>query len=72
MTFGQKITDISNTTSYLKSFETKLYRKNSIIYSKGKKIDFFYVILNGEIESILEQNKALNSNIILKKGSSLG
>ena len=72
MTFGQKIGDISNTSSYLKSYETKLYRKNSIIYSKGKKVDFVYIILNGEIESILEKNKVFKSNIILKKGSSLG
>ena len=28
--------------------------------------------MNGEIESILEKNKISNSNIILKKGSSLG
>ena len=72
MTFTQKIRDISNTSSYLKSYETKLYKKNSIIYSKGKKIDFVYIVLNGEIESILEKNKVLKSNIILKKGSSLG
>ena len=72
MTFTQKIGDINSTSSYLKSYETKLYKKNSIIYSRGKKIDFIYVILNGEIESILEKNKVLKSNIILKKGSSLG
>ena len=72
MTLDQKIGDISNTSSYLKSFGTKLYKKNSIIYSKGKKIDFVYIILNGEVESILEKDKALKSNMILKKGNSLG
>ena len=72
MTSDQKIGNINNTSSYLKSYETKLYTKNSIIYSKGKKIDFIYMILNGEIESILEKNKKLKSNIILKKGSPLG
>lgn len=72
MTFDQKIEDINSTSSYLKSYETKLYAKNSIIYSKGKKIDFVYMILNGEIESSLGKNKKLKSNIILKKGNSLG
>ena len=72
MTLDQKIGDISNTSSYLKSFETRLFKKNSIIYSKGKKIDFVYIILNGEVESILEKDKALKSNMILKKGNSLG
>ena len=72
MVLKHKIQNTSNSTPYLKSYETKLYRKGSIIYSKGEKINFIYIILNGEIESFLEKNKTLNSNLILKKGSSLG
>ena len=72
MMFNHKIQNTSNSTPYLKSYETQLYRKGSIIYSKGEKINFIYIILNGEIESFLEKNKTLNSNLILKKGSSLG
>ena len=72
MRLNHKMQNISNSSSYLKSYETQLYRKDSIIYSKGEKINFIYIILNGEIESFLEKNKALSSNIILKKGSSLG
>ena len=72
MTFNHKIQNASKSSPYLKSYETKLYRKGSTIYSKGEKINFIYIILNGEIESFLEKNKTLNSNLILKKGSSLG
>ena len=72
MTFDHKIQSTSNNTHYLKSYETKLFRKDSVIYSKGEKINFVYIILNGEIESFLEKNKNLSSNLILKKGSSLG
>ena len=70
--FNHKIKNTTNSSPYLKSYETQLYRKDSIIYSEGEKINFIYIILNGEIESFLEKNKTLNSNIILKKGSSLG
>ena len=70
--FNHKIKNTSNSSPYLKSYETQLYRKGSIIYSKGEKINFIYIILNGEIESFLEKNKTLNSNLILKKGNSLG
>ena len=72
MMFNHKIQNTSNSSPYLKSYETQLYKKGSIIYSKGEKINFIYIILNGEIESFLEKNKTLNSNLILKKGSSLG
>ena len=72
MVFNHEIQNTSNSTPYLKSYETQLYRKGSIIYSKGEKINFIYIILNGEVESFLEKNKNLNSNLILKKGSSLG
>ena len=72
MTFNHKIQNASKNSPYLKSYETKLYRKGCTIYSKGEKINFIYIILNGEIESFLEKNKTLNSNLILKKGSSLG
>ena len=72
MMFNHKIQNTSNSSPYLKSYETQLYRKGSIIYSKGEKINFIYIILNGEIESFLEKNKTVNSNLILKKGSSLG
>ena len=68
----QKEENFSNHSTYLKSYATKLYKRDSIIYSKGKKVDFIYVVLDGEIESILEKNNVLSSNIILKKGSSLG
>ena len=69
---NHKIQNASNTSPYLKSYETQLYRKDSIIYSKGDKINYIYIILNGEIESFLEEKKTLNSSLILKKGSSLG
>ena len=72
MVSNHKIQNTINSTPYLKSYETQLYRKGNIIYSKGEKINFIYIILNGEIESFLEKNKTLNSNLILKKGSSLG
>ena len=72
MMLNQKIQNTSKASTYLKSYETQLYRKGSIIYSKGEKINFIYIILNGEIESFLEKNKTVNSNLILKKGSSLG
>jgi len=72
MMLNHKIQVKSNSSTYLKSYETKLYRKNSIIYSKGENINFIYIILNGEIESFFEKNKTLSSNVILKKGSSLG
>ena len=72
MVFNHKIQNTSASTPFLKSYETQLYRKGSIIYSKGEKVNFIYIILNGEIESFLEKNKTLNSNLILKKGSSLG
>ena len=72
MVFNHKIQNTNNSTPYLKSYETQLYRKGSIIYSKGEKVNFIYIILNGEIESFLEKNKTVNSNLILKKGSSLG
>ena len=72
MVFNHKIQNSSNSIPYLKSYKTQLYRKGSIIYSKGEKINFIYIILNGEIESFLEKNTAVNSNLILKKGSSLG
>ena len=61
-----------NTSPYLKSYETRLYRKDSTIYTKGEKIDYIYVILSGEVESFFEENQTLNSKLILKKGSSLG
>ena len=69
---NHKIQNTTNSSPYLKSYETQLYRKDSIIYSEGEKINFIYIILNGEIESFLEKNRTLSSNIILKKGSSLG
>ena len=72
MVFNHKIQNTVSSTPYLRSYETQLYRKGSIIYSKGEKINFVYIILNGEIESFLEKNKIVNSNLILKKGSSLG
>jgi CRP-like cAMP-binding protein len=70
--FNHKIQNTSNASPYFKSYETQLYKKDSIIYAKGEKINFIYIILNGEVESFLEKNKTFNSNLILKKGSSLG
>ena len=72
MMFNHKIQNISNSSPYLKSYETQLFRKGSTVYTKGEKINFIYIILDGEIESFLEKNKNLNSNLLLKKGSSLG
>ena len=53
--FNHKIKNTTNSSPYLKSYETQLYRKDSIIYSEGEKINFIYIILNGEIESFLEK-----------------
>jgi len=72
MVFNHKIQNSSNSIPYLKSYKTQLYRKGSIIYSKGEEINFIYIVLNGEIESFFEKNKTRNSNLILKKGGSLG
>ena len=72
MVLNHKIKNTTNSTPYLKSYETQLYKKGSIIYSTGEKINFIYIILNGQIESFLENKKILNSNLILKKGSPLG
>ena len=72
MVSKHKIQNTNNSSTYLKSYETQLYRKGKIIYSKGEKINFIYIILNGEIESFLEKSKTVNTNLILKKGSSLG
>ena len=72
MELNHEIKNTSNSTPYLKSYATQLYKKGSIIYSTGEKINFIYIILNGQIESFLENQKTLNSYLILKKGSSLG
>ena len=72
MMLNHKTKNTSNSTHYLKSYETQLYKKGSIIYSTGEKINFIYIILEGQIESFLENKKTLNSSLILKKGSSLG
>ncbi len=72
MILSQNLENQYYNSSYLKSYETKLFRKNSIIYTKGEKINFVYIILNGEIESIFKKDKKLKENIVLKKGSSLG
>ena len=72
MNISKNIETQNSHPAYLKSHETKLFRKNSIIYKQGEKIDFVYIVLNGEVESILKKNKKLKENIILKKGSPLG
>ena len=72
MMLNHKTKNTSNSTPYLKSYETQLYKKGSIIYSTGEKINFIYIILEGQIESYLAKNKSVNTNLILKKGSSLG
>ena len=72
MVISKNIESQNNNFSYLKSYETKLFRKNTIVYTQGEKIDFVYIILNGEVKSIFKKNKKLKENIILKKGSPLG
>tara|TARA_A100001015_G_C14850080_1_gene656107 strand:- start:78 stop:476 length:399 start_codon:yes stop_codon:yes gene_type:complete len=72
MVISKNIEFQNNDSSYLKSYETKLFRKNTIVYTQGEKIDFVYVILNGEVKSIFKKNKNQKENIILKKGSPLG
>ncbi|MAH88441.1 MAG: hypothetical protein CMJ06_00075 [Pelagibacterales bacterium] len=72
MLLSQNLENQNTNSIYLKSNATKLYRKNSIIYKQGDKIEFVYIILNGEVESIFKKNKKLKENIILKKGSPLG
>ena len=63
---------VNSDKPYLKSYETKLFKKNKIIYSKGQKVDFVYIILNGQVSSILEKSAIKKANILLEKGSSLG
>ena len=72
MVLNHKIQSSSSSKPYLQSYETKLYPKGSVIYTKGEKINYVYIVLNGEIESFLVKNKTVNTNLILKKGSSLG
>ena len=72
MVLNHKIQSSSSSKPYLQSYETKLYPKGSVIYTKGEKINYVYIVLNGEIESFLVKNKTINTNFILKKGSSLG
>ncbi len=72
MMLSQNLEIQNNNSFYLKSYETKLFKKNSLIYKQGEKIDFVYIVLNGEVESIFKKNKKLKENIILKKGSPLG
>ena len=72
MVLSQNLRNQNNDSVYLKSYETKLFRKNSLIYEQGEKIEFVYIILNGEVESIFKKNKKFKENIILKKGSPLG
>ena len=72
MELSQNLESQNSNSVYLKSYETKLFRKNSLIYKQGEKIEFVYIILNGEVESIYKNNKELKENIILKKGSPLG
>ena len=72
MILSQNLVAKNTNSSYLKSYETKLFKKNSIVYKQGEKIEFVYIILNGEVESIFKRNKALKENFILKKGSPLG
>ena len=72
MVLSQNLRNQNNDSVYFKSYETKLFRKNSLIYEQGEKIEFVYIILNGEVESIFKKNKKFKENIILKKGSPLG
>ena len=72
MVLNHKLQSSSSSKPYLQSYETKLYPKGSVIYTKGEKINYVYIVLNGEIESFLVKNKTINTNFILKKGSSLG
>ncbi len=66
------ITKINSDKSYLNSYETKIFKKNEIIYLKGQEIDNIYIILDGKVESVLEKNENIKENITLCKGSSLG
>ena len=54
------------------SDKTLVFKKNDVIYQKGQKLDFVYIVLNGLIRSVYNMNKNLKEDIILKKGSSLG
>lgn len=51
------------------SAETKLIKKNNIIYKIDQNIKEIYIILEGEAESSSEKNK---KKLILRKGSVLG
>ena len=71
MLANQKIEKINNST-YLKSYETQLYRKGSIIYCKGKKIGqgtfgniFVYENVyenNPNVSKIVDKNKFIIKN----------
>ena len=56
---------------FVKADKTKLFNKNEIIYSINDDISYLFIILDGEVESVINTN--LSKNIqILKKGSVLG
>ena len=55
MRLSQNLEIQNNNSFYLKSYETKLFKKNSLIYKQGEKIDFVYIVLNGEVESIFKK-----------------
>jgi len=64
--------NLNSDKAYFQSYETKVFKKNEIIYLKGQKINFVYIILNGQVKSVLDNSKSLKENITLKNGSSLG
>ena len=42
MVLNHKIQSSSSSKPYLKSYETKLYPKGSVIYTKGEKINYVF------------------------------
>jgi CRP-like cAMP-binding protein len=72
MPLALKTNTIKQDGTLLKSRETKFIKKNNIIYLKGNNIEFIYTILDGEVNSFLDETKNIKENIVLKKGSTLG
>ena len=52
------------------SSQTKLFKKNQIIYKETDAIENIFIILDGQVES--SSSKSLRDKFILQKGSSLG
>lgn len=57
-------------TDIFDSSQTRLFKKNQIIYKEKEAIENIFIILDGLVES--SSSKSLRDKFILHKGSSLG